>query len=99
MKFLLAPVGTRGDVQPMVALAQGLVRRGHDVVVCCAENFQGLVEKSGARFKKGARDAQTMVQEHGESLNNLFTMTPVLRDLILEQFTLIEAAAAGDADV
>src|SRR5207249_9604071 len=30
MKVLLAPHGTRGDVQPLLALARGLRERGHE---------------------------------------------------------------------
>ena len=33
MKAILAPVGTRGDVQPMLALGVELQRAGHEVTL------------------------------------------------------------------
>ena len=39
MRVILATVGTRGDVQPMLALAKALVRRGHDAVLACPSSF------------------------------------------------------------
>jgi vancomycin aglycone glucosyltransferase len=39
MRVLLTGVGTRGDVQPVVALAVEMRRRGHDVRLCVPPNF------------------------------------------------------------
>lgn len=39
MRVLLTAVGTRGDVQPVVALAAEVRRRGHDVRLCVPPNF------------------------------------------------------------
>lgn len=40
VRVVLATVGTRGDVQPMLALAQGLVRRGHSALIACPATFE-----------------------------------------------------------
>jgi vancomycin aglycone glucosyltransferase len=41
MKIACVILGTRGDVQPMIALATGLIKRGHEVIVCApSENEQ-----------------------------------------------------------
>lgn len=45
--FLLA--GTRGDIQPFVALAWELTRRGHQVSVAAPAGFARMIEPSGAR--------------------------------------------------
>jgi vancomycin aglycone glucosyltransferase len=50
MNGLLAPVGTRGDVQPMLALALELRRRGHPVTVAAPANFNTVVESYGLAF-------------------------------------------------
>jgi len=34
MKIACVILGTRGDVQPMIALATGLMAKGHEVTVC-----------------------------------------------------------------
>src|SRR5689334_203927 len=39
MRALLTGVGTRGDVQPVAALAVELRRRGHDARLCVPPNF------------------------------------------------------------
>jgi sterol 3beta-glucosyltransferase len=50
MRALLLTVGTRGDVQPFVALGTGLARAGHDVTLCTTSNFAPFVEQHGLRY-------------------------------------------------
>ena len=42
--------GTRGDVQPYIALALGLIDKGHQVIIAAPENFKELVEGFGIVF-------------------------------------------------
>lgn len=42
--------GTRGDVQPYIALAMGLEDKGHKVIIAAPENFQDFVEGFGLTF-------------------------------------------------
>lgn len=42
--------GTRGDVQPYIALALGLTDKGHKVLLAAPENFKDLVEGFGIAF-------------------------------------------------
>jgi sterol 3beta-glucosyltransferase len=42
--------GTRGDVQPYIALALGLMDRGHQVTIAAPEDFKELVEGFGVAF-------------------------------------------------
>jgi sterol 3beta-glucosyltransferase len=42
--------GTRGDVQPYIALAIGLIDKGHQVSLAAPENFKELVEGFGLTF-------------------------------------------------
>lgn len=50
MKVLLAPLGSRGDVQPQLVLGEELSRRGHTVTVAGSPDFNELVESYGLRF-------------------------------------------------
>ena len=43
MRILILTVGTRGDVQPYLALAVGLQRAGHDVTICTCRMFESFV--------------------------------------------------------
>jgi UDP:flavonoid glycosyltransferase YjiC (YdhE family) len=45
MKILLAPFGSRGDVHPMIALAQRLDREGHDVVIAGPPDYAAGAER------------------------------------------------------
>jgi len=47
MKFVLAFYGTRGDVEPGVALGRELLRRGHDVRMAVPPDLVGFAESAG----------------------------------------------------
>jgi UDP:flavonoid glycosyltransferase YjiC (YdhE family) len=42
--------GTRGDIQPYIALALGLIDKDHRVIIAAPENFKELVEGFGIAF-------------------------------------------------
>jgi vancomycin aglycone glucosyltransferase len=50
MKIACVILGTRGDVQPMVALADGLSKRGHDVTICAPPENEELISRVNCRF-------------------------------------------------
>jgi sterol 3beta-glucosyltransferase len=43
-------LGTRGDVQPFVALARGLAAAGHEAVLAAPQRFEALADEHGVRF-------------------------------------------------
>jgi sterol 3beta-glucosyltransferase len=49
MKILLQTLGSRGDVQPFIALGSELQRRGHDVAVSASAEFAPMIEAAGLR--------------------------------------------------
>jgi sterol 3beta-glucosyltransferase len=53
--------GTRGDVQPYIALALGLMDRGHRVMIAAPENFKTLVEGFGVAFHPLYGNAEVMM--------------------------------------
>ncbi|HYF62224.1 MAG TPA: glycosyltransferase, partial [Herpetosiphonaceae bacterium] len=50
MKCLLSSIGSRGDVQPLLALALELRALGHAPVICVAPNFGPWIESFGIDF-------------------------------------------------
>ena len=50
MKIVIPTIGSRGDVQPFIALAQGLVQAGHTVTLASHPIMQPLVEFYGVTF-------------------------------------------------
>jgi UDP:flavonoid glycosyltransferase YjiC (YdhE family) len=47
MKFLVACYGTRGDVEPGVAVGRELLRRGHEVCIAVPPDLVGFAESAG----------------------------------------------------
>jgi UDP:flavonoid glycosyltransferase YjiC (YdhE family) len=47
MKFVVAGYGSRGDVEPCVAVGRELLRRGHDVRIAVPPNMLGFTEAAG----------------------------------------------------
>lgn len=50
MKFGIITCGSRGDIQPFLALAVALKCRGHDVKIISSENFRKFIEKYDIEF-------------------------------------------------
>ncbi|CAI4046323.1 sterol 3-beta-glucosyltransferase SKDI_12G2250 [Saccharomyces kudriavzevii IFO 1802] len=51
-KFGLLTIGSRGDVQPYIALGKGLIKEGHQVVIITHSEFRGFVESHGIQFEE-----------------------------------------------
>jgi UDP:flavonoid glycosyltransferase YjiC (YdhE family) len=62
LRISIITAGSRGDVQPYVALALGLRRAGHDVRVATHENFRGFVTEHGLAFAPVAGDPRAVLQ-------------------------------------
>lgn len=50
MKILLISIGTRGDMEPLLAIGEILKNRGHKVVCAFPEQFRRLADKAGVEF-------------------------------------------------
>ncbi|HLL41775.1 MAG TPA: glycosyltransferase [Segetibacter sp.] len=62
MKIAIFTLGTRGDVQPYAVLGQALKRRGHDVVLSTAKNFESLIKSYDLDFVPVDADFQAMLE-------------------------------------
>jgi len=90
MKVLLAPYGSRGDVEPLVALGLALRARGHSVLVVAPADFADFVPAQGLEYRRGGdpfRDAF-----HGTQ-NEWFVMAAAMAAMP-GQFAALEAACA-----
>ena len=50
MRITILAMGSRGDVQPYLALGSGLQAVGHQVCVATAPNFEAFVRERGLDF-------------------------------------------------
>jgi vancomycin aglycone glucosyltransferase len=71
MRILLAPHGTRGDVQPIVALAVALRARGHNVVLTVPANFVVWVRGYGFDTESDGIDVEALLRSAGTDLQSL----------------------------
>jgi sterol 3beta-glucosyltransferase len=62
MQYAIVAIGSRGDVQPYIALALGLKERGHDATIMAHENFRGFVEGYGIGFVPVKGHVEFMLQ-------------------------------------
>ena len=96
MHALVAAVGTRGDVQPALALALELRKLGHAVRLCISPNFVGWATSlgleavpMGVEMRMPVSKAGAMPKLTPEELRRLSESMP---DLITDQFETIGAA-------
>ncbi len=66
LKITVLSVGTRGDVQPLVAFAAALERAGHEVKVATLPPFEGLVADAGLEFAPLAEGRVSRGQQTAE---------------------------------
>ncbi|MEX0297831.1 MAG: glycosyltransferase, partial [Kordiimonas sp.] len=50
MKVLIVTLGSRGDVQPYVALGKALSNRGHEVTICTCRTFEVFIKDNGIKY-------------------------------------------------
>lgn len=99
MHALLVAVGTRGDVQPALALALALKRRGHGVRLCLSPNFVEWAQALGLEAMAMGVEMRAPAPRSGaaptltpEQLQKLRESMP---DRITDQFDTVSAAVDG----
>ncbi|MBL8518292.1 MAG: glycosyltransferase family 1 protein [Betaproteobacteria bacterium] len=101
MRVLLATIGTRGDVQPFLALALGLNAAGHDVTVATCPRFESFITDHGLRFLPLDEGLLTLLesQRGRELIGNLTGLIGVLRSLpkVLREVGPIHHRLVADA--
>jgi sterol 3beta-glucosyltransferase len=70
MKITCLTIGTRGDVQPYIALCQRLNELGHICTIATHKNFQDWIESSGILFAEIEGDPEELI-EHCVEFGNL----------------------------
>jgi sterol 3beta-glucosyltransferase len=62
MKIAITAVGTRGDLQPFIALGLGLKAAGHEVLIVSAKNEAAFVQDYGLNFFALNVDVQKLME-------------------------------------
>ncbi|WP_367127516.1 glycosyltransferase [Saccharothrix sp. HUAS TT1] len=110
MRITMLTFGTRGDVQPLVALGRTLRGRGHDVRIGTAPSFRGLVEDADLDFHAvepppGMREdlfsqpgMNAAIRKGPSFVRTVRSVQPPTDDEVVTMFEGMRAASA-DADL
>ncbi len=82
MKFVLASWGSRGDVEPNLAVGRELVRRGHEVCMAVPPDLVGFTEVAGVAAVGFGPEAQSILDAHREYWTCFFSRPWRIRTLI-----------------
>jgi UDP:flavonoid glycosyltransferase YjiC (YdhE family) len=64
MKIVIATCGTRGDIQPLIALARALNRRGHQALIAAPPEHEVWIEGCGCSFQALGSDFTEMLSHY-----------------------------------
>lgn len=71
MKIAIFTLGSRGDVQPYVALGVEALKYNHEVVICTCESFKSFIEDNNIEFAKADLDLMALLQtKEGQDIFN-----------------------------
>lgn len=71
MRLAIFTLGSRGDVQPYVALSKTAIQKGHSAVICTGKSFKNLIEENGIEFAEATSDLMAMLEtEEGKMVYN-----------------------------
>jgi vancomycin aglycone glucosyltransferase len=95
MKVLLSSIGSRGDVQPILALARELCVRGHTARLCVAPNFREWVEGFGIECVPIGPDLKQFTVINAGAWPSPEQMQALAEQSIRDQFRVLQDAARG----
>ena len=98
MKIACVVLGTRGDVQPMVALATGLMKKGREVQVFAPPEGEDLVKRNNCPFTAFGPGIQKQVRDKPEKQKGGVAVTISPKEgkkLTMDQMSLLPELIKG----
>ena len=112
IKVLIVTLGSRGDVQPYMALGSALKTCGHTVTLCTCESFKTFITDHGLNYrymnddfiklmksetgKQAVEDTDGLIGAAGTTLKLFKQIKPILKQTLLDSW---EAARTVDPDI
>jgi UDP:flavonoid glycosyltransferase YjiC (YdhE family) len=85
VRFVLASLGSRGDIEPCAAIGRELQRRGHEVCMGVPPNFLGFIESAGLAGVGHGRDQvlhnANIERTYGDTPHPMMAAWEVLRHI------------------
>ncbi|MBI9052131.1 MAG: glycosyltransferase family 1 protein [Anaerolineaceae bacterium] len=93
MNIFIVTAGSRGDVQPYVALGKGLLKAGHSVTLSTCSSFESFITDNGINYGYMSDDLMKLVdseagREAMESGGNIFGLVKTMITLMKEAKSL-----------
>src|ERR1700722_3373838 len=88
MRFVLASWGSRGDVEPNLAVGRELVRRGHEGCMAVPPDLVGFAESAGVAAVGFGPEARSILDSHREFWTCFFSRPWRIRELIRERLAI-----------
>ncbi|RAU82299.1 glycosyltransferase [Pontibacter arcticus] len=107
MKILLLSIGTRGDMEPFLAVGQMLSEKGHDIVYAFPEQYCNLIPNECTYYPLSPRLVELIESEEGKvlmggsgsiikKLKTIYKLykegTEINRILVQQQFDIVQHA-------
>lgn len=92
MKIACVILGTRGDVQPMVALATGLMAKGHEIIICAPSENEQLAKAYNCPFVTFGPEIKKALKDNPEKQKGgvAVKITPSQgKKIVKDQITLL----------
>lgn len=91
MRIVFLTIGTRGDVQPFVALGRALLKAGHKPVITTHNNFKEWIEKNGIEFQYCGTemDQSGLLAKAAEGSNVYAWFREALKKITPELYTVV----------
>jgi sterol 3beta-glucosyltransferase len=103
MNILILTIGSRGDIQPFVALGKGLKAAGHDVTVCTAQMFESFVVENGLRYAfmtdemirlTDTVDGQRTIESGGKGFGLIKKVKPIIGEMLKQAWDAAQGTEA-----
>jgi UDP:flavonoid glycosyltransferase YjiC (YdhE family) len=95
MKFVLASWGSRGDVEPNLAVGRELASRGHDVRMAVPPDLVGFTEAAGVAAVGFGPEAQSILDSHRDFWTCFFSHPWRVRDLVRSRLAIAGPLVRG----
>ncbi len=95
MRFLIASIGSNGDIHPYAGVGMALRDRGHEVAFIVQPYFERLIREAGLKYiPAGERFDMAELANHPELMGRWFGSARIMRQHMFPRVPELERAAA-----